>query len=154
MNWSSTDELWLATLWENGQSLRAISRAMEGKYSPSAVSGKSWRMGLAKRGSPIGKRRTPRIVPCKICGASFDRVHMSVVRCVPCRRKPMPRERVIALRKWGLTIHQIAKEIGRHPDSVYKVLVKAGMGARVPKGYQVHAPQGHVPHTVPERSAA
>ena len=54
----------------------------------------------------------------------------------------MPRERVIALRKWGLTIHQIAKEIGRHPDSVYKVLVKAGMSGRLPHGYQGHVPQG------------
>jgi hypothetical protein len=54
----------------------------------------------------------------------------------------MPRERVIALRKWGLTIHQIAKEIGRHPDSVYKVLVKAGMSGRLPQDYQGHVPQG------------
>jgi lambda repressor-like predicted transcriptional regulator len=150
MNWSPTDELWLATLWEHGQSLRAISRVMEGKYSPSAISGKSWRMGLAQRGSPIPERKTPRIIPCAVCGVMFDRRDRSgALHCEVHRVKRLPRERVIALRKWGLTIHQIAKEIGRHPNSVYKVLVKAGMGARVPKGYQ-----GHVPHAVPERNAA
>jgi hypothetical protein len=142
MNWSSTDELWLATLWENGQSLRAISRAMEGKYSPSAISGKSWRMGLAKRGSPVAERKTPRIIPCAVCGAMFDRRDKAGVRhCEAHRVKPLPRDRIVVLRKWGLSVRAIAKEIGRHPAGVYGVLVSVGMNGRVPK-------------RIPERSAA
>ena len=49
--WTATDELWLATLWEHGETITAIGRAMG--ISRNAVVGKAHRMGLAPRRSPL-----------------------------------------------------------------------------------------------------
>ena len=136
MNWSPTDELWLATLWEHGQSITAISRAMGGKYSRNAVVGKARRMGLPERESPI---KPARFVACKTCGNRFRAHGNQWVNCEKHRgrRRFMTQEvveRMIELRRKSLTQCEIAKLVGCHQTTVSERLLQAGISGFLPKG--------------------